>query len=66
MGPGINEIEVSNAYKEIMALLKNKYKVQSHEPLLLKKTHGEQREKVNLKFREALRELFFQQACEDF
>ena len=66
MGPNINEQEVSKAYKEIMELLKEKYRVQKHEPFLLEKLHNEHREKANLKFRESLRELFYQQACENF
>jgi hypothetical protein len=70
-GPGVNEQEIERAYEEIMALLKEKYKVQDCGPISVltgrfSENYNKQREERNAALKAALRDLFVWQACEDF
>jgi hypothetical protein len=66
MGPNINEEELHQAYNEIMTLLKEKYGLQKHQPFFLSERMIGMRAAYNEQLRQALRNLFFQQASEDF
>jgi hypothetical protein len=71
VGPEVNEQKVDAAYEDIMALLRDKYDVQSCNPshLCCGFIYGNMlraRAEHNKKFKEALRELFILQSAEDF
>lgn len=71
MGPGVNEIEVKEAYEEVLTLLRSKYKLQpavsTWKALGLKDDHLiKLREDANNNLKAALYTLFLRQACEDF
>ena len=66
MGPGINEAQFEEAYYEIMTLLRDKYAIQSHPPFFLVERMLSLRKEINAEFKETLRKIMYQQACEDF
>jgi hypothetical protein len=70
-GPGVNEIEVNEAYEEVLTLLRSKYKLQpavsTAKALGFKDTMLMcRREYLNLSLKRAITDLFMAQACEDF
>lgn len=66
MGPSINEEELKRAYSDIMDLLNKNYDIQAHEPSFSVGRMKAFRETINAEFMAALRDVFMQQACEDF
>lgn len=69
MGPSIDELKVKEAQEEILKLLADKYGVLDH-PIsprqAMSKHFKEYREKVLADFNKAIREMFWQEACETF
>lgn len=65
MGPSENPFEVDKVYEEIMALLRDKYKLQTVSPNIIGfLDYSKEREERNAKFKEALRLLFQLEAWE--
>lgn len=66
IGPGINEEQLERAYTEVITLLLDKYGIQKSEPYFLAERMLGMRIVLNKHLKQALRDLFYQQACEDF
>jgi hypothetical protein len=66
MGPTINQQQVDKAYEEIMLLLKEKYGIQKHPPIIDEEQARVLRNVYNDLFKSALADLFMRQDCEDF
>jgi hypothetical protein len=71
MGPGVNEIEVKEAYEEVLTLLRSKYKLQPAVSTLKAMGRNDtilmcRRQYLNLALKRAIIDLFMAQACEDF
>lgn len=63
MGPSENPEDVKKAYKEIMAILKNKYGIQKYDTL---KSYKKDRIINNKSLKEAIRILFQYDSWENF